>query len=70
MDMIRMIRDRYLPSHTLQFRQPSQANTVLDALAPFTQTMTALNGKATAYVCFGRTCSAPVTTPDALREFL
>lgn len=70
MDMIRMIRDRYLPSHTLQFRQPSRANTLLDALAPFTRTMTAQNGKATAYVCFGRTCSAPVTTPDALREFL
>lgn len=70
LDMIRMVRDTYLPSHTLQFRRPSQTNAALDALAPFTRTMTAQNGKATAYVCSGRACSAPVTTLDALREAL
>lgn len=69
-DMIRMVRDTYLPSHTLQFRRPSETGAALDALAPFTRTMTAQNGKATAYVCTGRTCSVPVTTPDALREAL
>jgi uncharacterized protein YyaL (SSP411 family) len=29
---------------------------------------TAIDGKATAYVCIGPQCSAPVTEPDALIE--
>jgi uncharacterized protein YyaL (SSP411 family) len=29
-----------------------------------------IGGKAAAYVCFGRACSAPVTDPDALRAML
>lgn len=31
---------------------------------------TAIMGKAAAYVCFGHSCSAPVTDPDALRDLL
>jgi uncharacterized protein YyaL (SSP411 family) len=69
-DMIRMIRDMYLPSHTLQFRRSSHTNAALDALAPFTRTMTVQDGIAAAYICSGRTCFAPVKTPDALREAL
>lgn len=34
------------------------------------QQMTGQNGKTTAYVCTGRSCSAPVTTPEKLRELL
>jgi hypothetical protein len=32
--------------------------------------MRQLDGQATAYICIGQTCSAPVTTPAALRELL
>ena len=69
-DMIRVIRDRYLPTHTLQIRRPLQTSDLLDELAPFTRTMTAQNKKVTAYVCSGRTCLVPVTTPDALRDLI
>ncbi|MGB9176247.1 MAG: thioredoxin domain-containing protein, partial [Methanoregula sp.] len=68
--MIRVVRDTYLPSVLVHFRRSSLVDAGLDALAPFTQPMTAQNGKATAYVCSGRTCSVPVTTLDALREAL
>ena len=67
--MIRMIRDRYLPSVTVHFRSP-QAFQALAAVAPFTGGMTQRDGKTTAYVCTGRTCSAPVTTPEKLLELL
>lgn len=69
-DMTRLIRGSWLPSLTLQRRWHSQANALLDTLAPFTRTMTALDNKPTAYVCSGRTCHAPVTTPGALQELL
>ena len=69
-EMIRIVCDTYIPSVTVHFRRSSQADAALDALAPFTRAMTTENGKATAYVCSGRTCSPPVTTPDALRQTL
>jgi uncharacterized protein YyaL (SSP411 family) len=68
--MIRVVRDTYNSSVTLHCRQDFLAADPLDTLAPFTRTMTARDRKATAYVCCGRTCSDPVTTPDALRELL
>ena len=68
--MIRMIRETYLPSVTIHTRPPPPAGAALDILAPFTRTLIPQEGKATAYVCFGRTCSVPVTTVEALRELL
>jgi uncharacterized protein YyaL (SSP411 family) len=68
--MLQSIRARYLPSVTVHFRRPLEGDPALDALAPFTRAMTAQNGKTTAYVCSGRTCSVPVRTVDALRELL
>lgn len=69
-EMIRIVFDTYIPSFTVHFRRSSPADAALDALAPFTRAMTAGNGKAMAYVCSGRTCSPPVSTPDALAETL
>jgi uncharacterized protein len=68
--MIRVTRDSYLPSVTVHTRPSPQADTALDTLAPFTRTLIAQDGKATAYVCSGRTCSVPVVTVEALRELL
>jgi uncharacterized protein YyaL (SSP411 family) len=67
--MIRVIRALYLPSVTVHFLSP-QTSSALEAVAPFTRAMTVQNGKTTAYVCTGQTCSVPVTTPEALREVL
>jgi uncharacterized protein YyaL (SSP411 family) len=68
-DMVRMIYDRFLPSVTVHFRS-RQGSPDLDSLASFTRDLTAQNGKATAYLCSGRACFAPVTTAKALRELL
>jgi hypothetical protein len=69
-EMIQSIRQAYLPSVTLQFRHPAANVDPLDTLAPFTRTMVAVDGKTTAYVCTGRTCSRPVATTEALKELL
>jgi len=68
--MIRQTRDTYLPSVTVNIRPSAADDAALDTLAPFTRTLVPLEGKATAYVCSGRTCSVPVTTIEGLRELL
>jgi uncharacterized protein YyaL (SSP411 family) len=54
---------------------PNRILTVLPPGAPLPAThpaqgKTQLNGKPTAYVCIGTTCSLPVDAPDALRDLL
>jgi uncharacterized protein YyaL (SSP411 family) len=68
--MIRMIHDTYNPSATVHFLRSRQASAALEVLAPFTRSMTIQEGKTIAYVCTGKTCSAPVTTLETLRESL
>jgi uncharacterized protein YyaL (SSP411 family) len=67
--MIRLICGEYYPSVTLHFRTPESSH-ALEEVAPFTRAMTAREGRTTAYVCSGRTCSAPVTDLDLLRKEL
>jgi uncharacterized protein YyaL (SSP411 family) len=69
-EMIRLIRDTYLPTMTVHFRADPGGSDRLDELAPFTRTMTAYGGNATAYVCSGHTCSMPITTIEVLLEQL
>jgi uncharacterized protein len=67
--MVRLICGEYYPSVTLHFLTPESSH-ALEAVAPFTRAMTEREGRTTAYVCSGRTCSAPVTDPDLLRKEL
>ncbi|PKL64063.1 MAG: thioredoxin domain-containing protein [Methanomicrobiales archaeon HGW-Methanomicrobiales-3] len=64
--MIREIRDRYLPATNLILRTPDSVAGGLDNCVPFTSAMTALEGKVTAYICHGTTCSEPVTKIEDL----
>ncbi len=41
-----------------------------DAMVPWTQSMTPIDGRAAAYVCEDFTCQLPVTNPDELRRML
>ena len=68
-EMLQIIRGSYNPSVTVHLQTP-ETSRALEVVAPFTRTMIAQNKKATAYVCSGRICSDPVTTPCALRKLL
>jgi uncharacterized protein YyaL (SSP411 family) len=61
----RMVATRYLPHRTL-VRVPSDASDVPAVARDRPQ----VGGRATAYVCRGFTCSAPVHTPDELKPLL
>jgi uncharacterized protein YyaL (SSP411 family) len=64
--LILALQSRYLPSVTvMQFAPGAQAEALAE-LAPFTRNLSMIDGKATAYVCSGHTCSLPFTDPEAM----
>jgi len=68
--MIRGLRDHYLPLVMVVFKPLTEDDIPLASLSPFTRTMNAVGGKATAYVCTGHTCAVPVTDPRQMLELL
>lgn len=64
--LIMALRSQYLPSVTVMQFAPGHQADMLGEIAPFTKNLSMINGKATAYVCSGHTCSLPVTDPKAV----
>lgn len=68
-DLERALAVRYLPS-TVVLRLTPAGQRDLAGLLPLVASMQPVDGRAAAYVCQQFTCSAPVTTVEALRETL
>jgi len=64
-EMLDYLGQTFLPDTVVLCREI--ADNELDGLAPFTEAMTIQDGKATAYVCEGFACQAPVNSVEALR---
>jgi hypothetical protein len=62
--MIAAVRTQYVPNKVVLFRPSGEESPEIAALASFTRELTAVDGKATAYVCQDHTCALPTT--DAL----
>jgi uncharacterized protein YyaL (SSP411 family) len=43
---------------------------MLNTIAPFTTNLNAIDGKATAYICTGHSCTIPTTEPKRMLELL
>jgi len=66
--MLAKAQQSFIPARTLLWRPPAGPEAArLAALAPFTAGMSAIDGRATAYVCQDHACARPVTDPDELR---
>ena len=65
-----LLRCRFLPAAAILRYIPGKDGAGLAALAPFVAGMSAIDGKATAYVCSGHSCATPVITPEKLGELL
>jgi len=69
-DMIEAIRDVYAPQAVVVLRSPGEGPAPIADLAPFAAAQTALDGRATAYVCQDYACQAPTTNADGARQSL
>ncbi len=68
--MLRLLAERYAPNDVVVVRPPGVAGAAVVAAVPYTAEQGQIDGKATAYVCSGFTCQAPVTTVEELKALL
>ena len=67
--MLKALREVYAPNKVVIFR-PDVDKPPIAAIAEYTESQTAIDGKATAYVCLHHTCKPPTTDPARMLEFL
>lgn len=67
--MLTALAPAFVPNKVVLKRPPGDAPLIV-ALAPFVAQQTALDGKATAYVCRNCACARPTTEPGVMLELL
>ena len=68
--MLEALRKTYLPNKVVLLKTAGEADSRLKALAPFTEFQSAVNGKATAYVCLNHACRQPTADVDEMLKSL
>jgi uncharacterized protein YyaL (SSP411 family) len=61
--MLRTLHREFLPRTVVLFRTSGEDSSAILQLAPYAASLTAVEGRATAYVCSGSRCELPVTDP-------
>jgi uncharacterized protein YyaL (SSP411 family) len=69
-EMLSVMQKCFFPQIVTLLKDPNADPERLAALAPFTANHTAIDGKATAYVCRNYSCKAPTTDPLQLKNLL
>jgi len=69
-DLLAVVRERWRPGAVLAWASGDEAAAQAADDVPLLAHRTAAQGRATAYVCQGFACEAPVSEPDALRAQL
>ncbi|MCP4609093.1 MAG: thioredoxin domain-containing protein [Planctomycetes bacterium] len=58
--MLKLIRSKFLPNAVILLHQQEKTDSAIDKTIPFIKNLTAIEGKATAYVCENYACNQPV----------
>jgi uncharacterized protein YyaL (SSP411 family) len=70
-EMIRELHAAYAPETAVLFKSTADEKLAVARLAPFTALQTAIDGRATAYVCRNHACDAPTTrSADVARALM
>ena len=68
--MLAALRSRFLPNAIVVFRNAEQTDPTLAKLIPYVQYMSAINKRATAYVCADYQCRFPTNDIKKMHELL
>ena len=69
-EMLDALRSRFSPNQVLLFRPAGEDSSGIDAVAAYAKNYASVDGKATAYVCSGRSCKEPTTEVKELLALL
>jgi hypothetical protein len=69
-EMKKALWSRFLPEIVVLFKEAGEEDPQIAKIAEFTSDLTAVDGKATAYVCRGYVCQLPTTDPDGMLAWL
>jgi len=68
--MLELIRRKFLPNAIILLHQQEKTDSAIDKTIPFIKNLTAIEGKATAYVCENYACNRPVNNIADLDKML
>ncbi|MBN2514886.1 MAG: thioredoxin domain-containing protein [Deltaproteobacteria bacterium] len=68
-EMLTTLNAHFIPNTVVIFRPIDEEPDEIAGIAPFTKDLTAIEGKATAYVCIHNTCELPTTNVKRMLEF-
>jgi uncharacterized protein YyaL (SSP411 family) len=69
-EMIQKLRRPFIPNKVVLLRSPDRSGPGVERLAEFTKHQTAIDNKATAYVCLNYNCKLPTTDAAKMLELL
>lgn len=69
-EMISALRKRFIPNKAVILRPAEDPAPLIDDIAGFVKGYSAVNDKATAYVCIGNTCKSPTASPSEMIDLL
>jgi len=68
--MLKLIHDTFLPNAVVLLHESNKVNSALYNTVPFIKNQTAIEGKATAYVCENYVCKKPVNNIDEFENII
>lgn len=69
-EMLGALKTRFIPNQITIFRPAAEESPEIDRVIPFMKNHVSLEGRATAYVCRGFSCTAPTTDVDEMLSLL
>jgi uncharacterized protein YyaL (SSP411 family) len=69
-NILRTLRQEFLPNKVVLFRPSGEKSVDIVNIAPFTENLTTIEGKATIYICQNYKCSMPTTNIETMRDML
>jgi len=68
--MLKLIHGTFLPNAVVLLHEPDKADSALYKTVPFIKNQTAIDGKATAYICENYACKKPVNNVGEFEDLL
>ena len=69
-EMLRALRSAFVPNKVVLFRSGDEASSDISRIAGYTESLTSMDGKATAYVCVNTACERPTTDTATMLALL